>query len=146
MTGSDEEISRESVMVLEAIDDEFREKVESCCKVLTELNSRAECFDDEARRLSARGKTLRNKAKWLKEYIQENMEAMGMDTVEGELFKAKVVENPPSVSVTNIDLVPSQFDRVRERELKKKDIKEVLKSGEEVPGCELVRTKSLRVT
>ena len=140
------EDQKETLMVLEAIDDEFKEKVESCCRVLADLKGQIELFENESRRLSGKAKSLRSRASWLRSYVQENMEAMALDEIEGDLFRAKICNTAPSVSVTDLDLVPSEYDRERPRELNKTALKETLSSGQEVPGCELKTTKSLRIT
>lgn len=138
-------LTPEVVMVLDAIDEDFKGKIQNVCKVVAELRGHQEMASNESRRLASKAKAYENKVKWLKEYMLENMDRMDIDKVEG-LFRVTVANNPPSVAIVDNDLVPSEFDVEKDRQISKSAIKDALLSGREVPGAELVRKQGLRIT
>ena len=140
------EITEDLVQVLEAIDEEFSDKVEACCRMIAELKSRSEAASQEGNRLIAKSRTHSNKADRLSEYVKENMIRMGTKTIENGLFRATVSDNPVSVDIQDQELVPKQFFKEREPVLSKTQIKKALENGEEVPGATLVRKQGLRIT
>ena len=144
---NDGEITDDLIQVLAAIDDEFNEKVESCCRMVRELESRAEMAAAESVRLKTKAYTAKAKAKRLKEYVKENMVRMGTKTIEEGCFRVTVASNPVSVSVVDEALIPSEYYVIYpDPSLSKSAIKEALEDGVEVPGVELVRNTSLRIS
>ena len=143
---NDGEITDDLIQTLAAIDDEFNEKVESCCRMVRELESRAEMAAAESARLKGKAYTAKAKAKRLKEYVKENMVRMGTKTIEEGCFRITVASNPVSVTVLDETLIPSKYYVTVAPSLSKSAIKDALESGAEVPGVELVKNTSLRIS
>jgi len=146
MEQTDGEITPDLIQVLEAIDEEFSNKVEACCRMIAELRSRSEIAAREGNRLIAKARTHSGKADRLANYVKENMVRMGSKTIENGLFRATVADNPVSVNVFDVEKVPAKFFKPRDPVLSKTQIKAAIDEGEEVPGAELTRTKGLRIT
>jgi ElaB/YqjD/DUF883 family membrane-anchored ribosome-binding protein len=143
---NDGEVTQDLIQVLDAIDEEFSDKVESCCKMIAEFRSRSESAAQESQRLIGKSRVHANKADRLEQYVKENMQQMGSKTIENGLFRATVCDNPISVNIYDEEEIPEKFYRKRNPVLSKVDIKTAIESGEPVSGAELVRTTGLRIT
>ena len=146
MEQNDGEITQDLIQTLDAIDEEFSDKVEACCRMISELRSRSEVAAKEANRLVAKARVHGNKADRLAQYVKENMQRMGTKTIENGLFRATVSDNPVSVDVTDEEAVPYEFFVHRDPVLSKTKIKAALEGGDEVPGAQLVRKTGLRIS
>lgn len=123
----------------------LKEKIEASCKVIKNSDAEIEALSNEMARLSARKKTIENRTAWLKGYMQENLEAMGLDKVDTYLFSVRIQANPPSVDVTiEAEKLPEEYQRVTIAP-DKTAIKEALKAGIDIEGCTLSQSKSLRI-
>lgn len=146
MEQNDGEITEDLIQVLDAIDEEFNEKVEACCRMVAELKARSEIAAKEGNRLIGKSRTHANKANRLSEYVKENMIRMGSKTVENGLFRATVADNPISVDIQDQELIPKEFFKDRDPVISKTEIKKALEDGQEVPGATLIRKTGLRIT
>ena len=106
MEQNDGAITEDLVQVLDAIDEEFNEKVEACCRMIAELRARSELAAREGNRLIGKSRIHANKADRLAEYVKENMIRMGSKTIENGLFRATVSDNPVSVNLTDEESIP----------------------------------------
>jgi len=145
MSTDDDVADEEMVDALSKLDGSFRDKVENCAKVLAQLSASAEGCANEIARLTARKRSRENKAKWLKGYIQECMYAMGMNRIDGDIFRVSIQKNPVSVLIEDEDAVPEEYYVTPDPKISKTAIKESIDAGNEVPGCSLKQTESLRV-
>lgn len=131
---ADEEL-REALL---NIRDELSEKVDNVCYVIRALNEQAESLKAEADRLNEKATARANRAARLKEYLLGNLNAAGVTKVQAAHHTVSVVKGRETV-VVNTELgIPSQFWKV-ERTLKKRDLIDALKGGEEILGVELTR-------
>ena len=143
---SDEEVTDEQMLAaLAEVDESFRTKVENCAKVLSQLEASAESCGREMTRLSKRKKSCENRARWMKDYVHECMLDMGMNHVDGDIFRVIIQKNPPSVLIEDESVVPEEYYVTPPPKVSKSAIKEAIDGGAEVPGCRLQRTESLRV-
>lgn len=124
---------------------EWREKVEGCAKVLRHLESRAKAFADESKRMSAKAAAATNACARLKQYVQEQMEAVGVDRVEGDLLTVAFQANPPRVVVDDIDIVPPDYLVPQPSTVDKRAVLERIKAGGSIPGVHVEQSRSLRV-
>lgn len=127
----------------EWVQDTLENKAQAICCLIKELDADAEAYKAEADRLTSLRKTTENKAKRLKEYLQWNLESIGQDKLKLPLFNVSIQANPESAKV-NEDLLPEGYWKI-ERKPDLSAIKEALKSGEQVEGAWLERTRSLRI-
>jgi len=112
------------------------------------LEHTAEACKDEEARLAKRRKACESKVDRLKRGGCLALQLMQKDEVRGTLFTLAVQSNNPSVSVSvTVDKLPAAYVRIvpEEKQADKAAILAALKTGVEIEGCELVRTKSLRI-
>ena len=125
------------------------EKAENIVYVVKNLEMNCEAIDVEIERLKALKTRRKANADKLETYLIENMEATGIQFLESPTMTIKIRNNPESVEVFEPQLVPSEFMAWPDPPPQKADkvaIKAALKAGQEVQGCKLVRSKSLKVT
>lgn len=138
-TDDDEFISGQAMDDIDKLFDSFDKKVEACGAAMRDLEARAKIAEEEAKRLYERASRLHKHRDWLKEYVRVNMEAVGRQKVEGDLFTVRVQATAPKVVTVDGD-VPEAYMVVKEtRSPDKMKIKEALLRGEEVPGAVLIK-------
>jgi hypothetical protein len=121
------------------------EKIENCCMVLANAKAQSDAITDERARLDTRRKAIEAKIERLREYMQYEMESIGVDKVDGALFSVRIQNNPQSVEMMlEAEKLPAEYQRVK-IEADKAALKKALLDGIEIAGCKLVQTKSLRV-
>lgn len=145
MTNDDEVTDEEMLAALAEVDESFRTKVENCAKLLSQLEASAESCGREMDRLAKRKKSCENRARWMKDYVHQCMQDMGMREVDGDIFRVVIHKNPPSVFIADESVVPEEYYVTPPSKVSKSAIKEAIDGGAEVPGCSLQRTESLRV-
>ncbi|MGO5072383.1 siphovirus Gp157 family protein [Clostridium sporogenes] len=129
---------------LDNIGEELNTKLENVAKVIKSIEVDAKGLKEEEKRLADRRKSLENRISSLKEYAENSMRATGKKKIKGKVFTLGIQENPASVDVINEDNIPDKYF-ITEKKLVKKDILEVLKRGEGVPGVNLIQSESLRI-
>lgn len=129
---------------LESLEDSINSKVENTAKVIRSLESDNEAIANEIKRLEAMKKTRANNIARLKDYLKEQMEVVGADKIQGELFTVRLQFNPEKLVVTDETMLTQYFIQP-EPKLDTRAVKEALKAGEELQGAELVRERSLRI-
>ena len=129
---------------LDSIDDAINVKIENTAYVVKQLDANVAAIDTEIKRLQAMKSAQSNNAKNLKLYIQESMEKVGLDKVQGNLIKVAIQNNPASVRVDNEEAL-KEYMVEQPKKLDKRSLLEDLKQGVEVYGAELQQTRSLRI-
>jgi len=143
---TDEEKLKEQ---LSKITDAFNTKVENLGKVIREYEAESDTIDDELDRLSRRQKAISNKAEWLKNYLQVEMQTANVDKVQGQILTISLQKSPPSCLILNESLVPQQFIKVipETHQVSKVDILKHFRETGEVPDGVSIETnrKTLRI-
>ena len=129
---------------LDSIDEAINAKVENTAYVIKTLEANVAAIDTEIKRLQAMKSAQTNNVKNLKLYIQESMEKVGLDNVQGKLIKVAIQNNPQSVRVDNEEAL-KEYMVEQPKKLDKRSLLEDLKQGVEVYGAELQQTRSLRI-
>jgi len=129
---------------LESINLEIEDKLENIGKVIRNLEAESAAFKEEEKRLADKRKTIDNNIKNLKLYAEQSLKATGQRKVKAGLFTFNIQKNPPSIDITDKDLIPQKYYVPVEPKLDKQTIKDLLKNGENIPGVELVQGESLR--
>lgn len=133
-------------LILDAVQEEFNDKIDGCCRILAEFDRRNESCKAEMDRLKKRAQSITNRTESLKNYMLDAMRATGQSKVETDLFTVAIRKNPPKVEILDEDDIPERFIEIRTEEVvRKKEIVEALKAGEEVPGCSLVQGERLDI-
>lgn len=130
---------------LESIGLAIEDKLENIGKVIKNIEGEIEAFKAEEKRLAERRRTLENEVKNLKLYAEEQLKATGQKKMKSGVFTFAIQKNPPSVRITNEELIPKEYYVPVDPKLDKKKLKDLLKDGEEIPGVELVQGESLRI-
>lgn len=131
-----EELSPDLETQLDALSLAFPVKVDGCCRLIQEWRGEATRFAAEAARLAEISDGYARRADSLKEYVRRCLDVAGLRTLDTELFRLRVQNNPPSVDVVGDP--PPQFMRVKTVcEWDKKAAMAALKNGDSVPGAEL---------
>ena len=123
---------------LEAIGGDLEVKIKNIGYLIRQLDAESEMAKAEAKRISNMAATRANASKRLNEWLLTGMLAAGKEEVITPAFTVKLKRNPPSVIITNPELVPNEYIRIKiEQEPNKQLISTTLKAGITVPGCHL---------
>lgn len=135
------------INALTVIEGAIEVKAGNIAHIIKTLESEAIYIKEEEKRLSLRRKSRENTASNMKQYLQENMIALGIDKIKTPTRTISIQLNPPAVQVTNEDEIPGKFLTLvpEHYEVNKKLISEALKAGEDVKGAELSRGRSIRI-
>lgn len=133
-------------VALTSIEDNIETKAESMAKLIKGIDGDIATLKDEEQRLAKKRRTLDNKQKNIKAYLENQLTAIGKDKVKTALFTVAMQNNPPSVKFIDEDLIPEKYkERIETIKIPKRAILYDIKEGIEVPGTEMVRTRSLRI-
>lgn len=133
--------------LLQATEGQIQEKAANIVKFIKSMDADIDIIKAEEKRLTERRKAIENRRNSIKEYIQQQMELMGMDKIKTPTMTIALQNNPPSVNVLDEKLIPASYLTIIPETyvINKSAIREAIKNGEEVPGAELTQGKSLRV-
>lgn len=127
------------------VEDDINTKIENTCKFIKEIEADSIGIDEEIKRLSVLKKQKENAVKKLKEYVEFEMNGIGLNKVEGKLFKISFRKSKV-VKVIDETKIPKEFIKVKTTEsISKTDLGKALKSGEIIEGAELVENKTLQI-
>ena len=90
--------------------------------------------------------SLEKKISRLKDYLRINFEKTNTEKIEGDDIVISMYKNPVKVNIIDEEKIPEEFLQIKETKLLNKDkIKESLKNGEDIPGCELIQEKRISI-
>ncbi len=140
----DEEVDEEMILdTLEGIEGEIEDKADGYAKIIKELLGDAEKIKSEKQRLEARQKSFENRAKLLKNNLQEVMTKIGKTKFKTELFSFNIQKNGGKQALTIDGEVPDTYKKLVD-DLDK--IRQALENGENLPFAHLEpRGESLRI-
>lgn len=147
LTDPENDIDTQTTLdTLEGLDGEIDDKIISVAKMIVMLDHDAEGIKAVAKKQAERAKALEQKASWLRDYLKNNMLRIDHLKVENSEISVKLANTPPAVKVVDESLIPEEFWRTKtELTVDKAGIKEVINSGNHVPGVELVSSYSVRI-
>src|SRR5699024_8055775 len=115
---------------LESIDSAIEQKADGERDVIRNLEVDVIGMKDEEKRLKSKREVAERKIKRLKQYLQENMEAVGKTKFKTQLFAYNIQNNPASLKLTDEKLIPEKYYTVEtSRKYDNKAIKDDLKAG-----------------
>lgn len=127
----------------------FEDKARAVACVMRNLEAEAEAYASHAKAIQAKAKSLQSRVEWLNGYLLANMRAVGVTEITGPAMKIKLANNPESVEIYDESQIPESFmqtppppDPVPD----KAAIKDAIKSGFEVSGARLTRTKRVKIS
>lgn len=130
---------------LEGIADMIEDKAENIAYVIKSIEADVKVLKEEENRLKERRTALENKVASMKQYLFEQLSAAGIDKVKRPKITVSIANNPVSVDVLEEALIPGDYFVQQAPAINKKAILEQLKAGEEIPGCGIKQSKSLRI-
>lgn len=136
---------------LDAIDGEMADKLANCGAFVKQLSSEVDALEAEIKSLRNRSAAKKREIESFKTYIMACMDHADVKKVDQPLAKLTIRNNPESVSVANekafIDWaqIMNRYDLLRYSapDINKTAIKTALNDGQDIPGAQIVRTKSL---
>lgn len=127
------------------VEDDINIKIENTCKVIKEVEADMVGIDEEIKRLTSFKKSKENLVKNLKEYIGFEMKGIGLNKVEGKLFKVSFRKSKVVNIIDQSKLEERFINKKVEEKANKKEIMDALKNGEIIEGAELIENKSLQI-
>ena len=136
---------------LDAVDGEMEDKLASCAAFVKQLAAEADALDAEIKSLRYRSAAKKREIDSFKAYMMACMENADVKKVDQPIAKLTIRQNAESVEVTDeknfIDwaMTHDRDDLLRYSmpDINKTAIKTALNDGQDIPGAQLVRTKSL---
>lgn len=138
----DEEVLNDT---LHSINESIEQKAENTAKLIKSIEAEAAAIDAEVKRLNELKKVKQNKAKNIKEYLQSEMLKLEKRKIQTPLFNIRIQKNPPSLSVMDEANIPKRFYEEQAPKLKRRELLNALKDGEELEGVEIKQTEGLRI-
>ena len=129
---------------MDSITDAIEDKAVGYAKVDKELAKDEKALKEEAKRFSARAKTIANNRKNLKQSLQNTLELTGTEKIKTPEFTIYIQNNPVSVKLVDESKIPAYLTKT-DIVPDKTRIKQLLKEGKEIPGAELSAGSSLRI-
>lgn len=127
---------------LNALQMERREKIESVALWIKELDAEADAIKNEEDKLKRRREVLQNKEKSLKHWLSGALNGQKFETSKCALSFRKSI----AVDVNEEVFFASGSKLISYKPMYcKADIKDILKSGCDVPGCVLVENINLQI-
>lgn len=125
---------------------DFDNKVIAIASLIRNLEATSASIKEAETQMAARRKAMESKAEWLREYVINNMNAIGKDEVSCPLFSVKVRTNRQSVVVAEDAYIPVAY-RVEKFVVTpdKKALLKALESGEKLEGVSLVCSNTLSI-
>lgn len=134
-------------LIKSVIQEEVNNKSGNIIKLIKNIESDVKAIDEEIKRLNSIKKIKNNTINNIKEYTKQNLVNMDIKKIQTPFGNISIRNNPPSLNIPDETLVPDNFkEKVVEYVISsenKKAIKEILKEGNTVPGCELTYGKSI---
>lgn len=133
---------------IDAVEGEIEIKADGYAKVLRQIDGDIASVKAEIDRLTARKKSMENSKERIKKALEMAMTATGKTKFKTELFSFGIQKNPASLKFAedfDITQLDEKYIKYLDPEVDKAAVKDALKAGEEVAGCYLEQTESLRI-
>lgn len=137
---------------LSGIEGDFKEKADNIACMIKNLEYQASSMKAEEQTLSARRKAKESRVRQLKDYLCENMLAINLKKIETARNLISLRKSPPAIKIENIPRFiewaqghEESLLTYREPEPSKKQIKEYLDSGGEIPGVSVEQKQALQI-
>lgn len=127
-------------------------KVDAFSQFIMLESDRVKALKEESKRLAARAKAAENRIENFKAHYAAVMAANGLKKIRGDIYTLSLRKSE-SVKVNDAFDILSRLGEidpalVRRKEIiepEKAAIKEALKAGQKIPGCQLVEKQSLQI-
>ncbi len=127
----------------EAVEASFNDKAISVVHVIQNMGGNVSALETEIDRLSKRLKTVKNRQESIKEYLRFNMEATGINKISCDLFTISIKQGRDIVQIDDDSLIPTDYLNIKTSSTPmKREILADLKTGKEIAGASMVKSKS----
>src|SRR5215475_1927658 len=124
---------------IQAVVEKLVKKVDGCAHYLAHLESQSSLASAEIDRLKKRRDYFEHMLDRLRGYIIRVMQMQNVKKLDGETNSLALRQNPPSVEITDLDLVPAEYKTVRtETSPNKTAPRKAMEGGADIPGADLV--------
>ena len=113
-------------------------KIDSYCEVIRQMQADIEMLDTEIERLEKRKKPLVNSIDRMKKALTDHLFFRGEKKMSTVRFTVRLTSSE-RVQVVNENIIPKKYWVKQDPKLDKASIRELLKSGQKVKGCELIK-------
>ena len=132
---------------LDSIQGDIEVKAQGITHIVKTLDNDNLAIDAEIKRLTERKERNTKSAENIKNYLFENMKALGMTEIKTSLLSCKIQKNPPSVVIDDEEKVSANYMTVIPQSYKvdKVRIKKDLLEGKELPFAHLTQGERLSI-
>lgn len=146
----DEELTDEQRRAMEEYLSELGEaeaaKVDGFAQFIRLETAGAEAMKEESKRLAAKAKTRENRIAYLKSRYMGAMQEHGLKKISGNAYTLSLRASESVAVTAMVDNLPPEYVREKvSREPDKLAIRDDLKAGKSIPGCELTKIYSLQI-
>ena len=137
---------------LTGIEGEFNEKAENTAVYIKNLSAEINALKAEKKILTSRIAQAEKQVERMKRYLLQSMRAIGVKKIDMPRARLTLRLNPESVEIENeqalIHWAQEHDDSIlkySDPEIKKNDVKSLLRMGEQIPYAHLLRKESLTI-
>lgn len=137
---------------LTSIEGEFNEKAENIAVYIKNLTAEIKAVKAEEKALKARRLSIESRAKRMTDYLLRSMRAIGVKTIDMPRARMTLKLNPESVVIENEGALirwamehDDSLLKYSDPEIKKNDVKALLRMGEAIPYAHLERKESVTI-
>lgn len=140
-----DEVTPELEDALKIAESDLQTKGISYANLIKQMDAECDIIDSEIDRLTKLKKARQNASERLKERIKQAMILFGKDEIKTPLIKISFRKSE-AVIVHDVNALPQMFKTIKVTEQPDKaKIKEAIKQGEDVIGCELFENLNLQI-
>ena len=114
------------------------QKIEAYCEVIRQMQADVDMLDTEIDRLEKRQKPLVNSIDRMKKTLTEQLLYRGENKVQTGRFTVRL-SHSDRVNVIDEEVIPKKYWVKQAPKLDKSTIRELLKAGQKIKGCELIK-------
>ena len=130
---------------LQIAEQDLQTKGIAYANVIKQMDSECDIIDAEIERLTKLKKARQNAIEKLKERIKQAMILFGKDEIKTPIIKLSFRKSE-AVIVHDLNALPQMFKTIKVTEQPDKaKIKEAIKAGEDVIGCEIITNLNLQI-
>lgn len=127
----------------EAIEGEFNDKAISVVHVIKNMGGNVTALENEIDRLSTRLRAIKNRQESIKDYLRYHMEATGINKISCDLFTIALKQGRDIVQIDDEDKIPTDYLNIKTSVTPmKRELLADLKTGKDIPGCSIAKSKS----
>lgn len=130
---------------LEGLKLELPELIENICKWRADVLADIAGYKAEINRLSERKQHAEKLVERLQNYMYSALQAAGQRKIKACTFAVSIVKSAPALKIYDESLIPKTYYVPQPDKLDHAAIKEAIKSGQKVPGAELVQGEHLNI-